>query len=224
MTSAELAERLGRYRTQIETSAFGLALLAIGLWAGVAAHRSAGALAIEASRLQAQVARLERWRVQFRQATAGETSDWQRIDAALARLGVQPQERVTIAQVVARAGEDAGLADVRVRFVSPDSIGEQLAGRAARVGTHGFRPATFGLALSGSGSYDALVRFIGTLPPSVMVRQLSSSRANTTVVHAVVLSVFESVENNESGPTAVPMGSDDAARGLRRSGGVAPSE
>jgi hypothetical protein len=224
MTSAEMMERLSRYRTQIETSAFGLALLVIGGWTGVAAHRSAGALAIEASQLQAQVSRIERWRSQFRQASAGETSDWQRIDAALNGLGVRPQERVTIAQVVARAGEEAGLADVRVRFVAPDSSAEQAASRTAQVGVHSFRQAPFGLAISGRGSYAALVRFIGTLPPSVMVRQLSSSRASTMVVHAVVLSVFESVETNESGPSAVPMGGDDAARGVRRSAHVAPSE
>ncbi len=223
MTMAEVRANLARYRAQLEVVVFGIALAAIGLWTGVAAHRSRMALAKDAELLQAQVARNERWRSEFRAPSAAEMQQWRQAESALSGLGVSSAERITIAQVVARIGEESGLADLRVRFTLSDTAGIATA-PVEQVGAHQFHPAPYRLVVTGSGPYDAFVRFIGSLPPSVTVAQLSSTRSAVGIQHRVVLSVIESVESNGSGSTAIRPGGDGAARGARRGARISPGD
>jgi hypothetical protein len=223
MTADELKASFARYRPQLEVVVFGVALMAIGAWVGVTAHRSRAMLAKDADVLQAQVARNERWRSEYRPPSAAEMEQWRQAESALGRLGVTSAERITVAQVVARAAEESGLSGVRVRF----SVADTAAAAAApveQVGTHKFHPAPYRLVVSGLGPYDAFVRFVGSLPPSVSVQQLSSSRAAGGIVHQLVLSVIESVESNGSGSTAIRPGGDGAARGARRGARITPGD
>lgn len=223
MTIGDLKASLSRYRAQLEVVAFGIALAALGLWTGISAHRSRVGLAKDAELLQAQVARNERWRSEFRPPSAAEMQQWRQAESALARLGVSSAERITIAQVVARTGEESGLADLRVRFTLSDTAGIATA-PVEQVGAHQFHPAPYRLVVTGSGPYDAFVRFVGSLPPSVSVSQLSSTRAAVGIQHRVVLSVIETVESNGSGSTAIRPGGDGAARGARRGARITPGD
>ncbi len=222
MTLDQVKAIVIRYRDQIEVVAFGAALLAMGSWIGLSASRARATLAKDAAVLQAEVSRNDRWRSEFRPPSVSEMERWRQAEAALRRLGVRPEERITIAQVVARTGEETGLDEVRVRFVPADTTGGPAP--VEQVGRHQFRAASYRLVITGRGSFDAFVRLVGSLPPAVSVQELSSSRKPSGIVHNIVLSVIESVESNGPGSTAIRPGGDGAARGARRGTRIAPGD
>ena len=188
----------------------GLALAVLGGWVGLSAQRARTRLTLDAIRLESDAARLEQWRREFRPVSATEAMRWRLVDANLTSLGVASSERVLVAETVARAAEEAGMVDVRVRFTAGDSS-QGVAAREQRMGTRTLHPASYGLALHARGSYEGLVRLIGALPPSVAVWRVTSTREDGVIAHALALAVFEAVDGNGSANTTIRSGGDDAA-------------
>jgi hypothetical protein len=184
----------------------GLALAVLGGWVGLSAQRARARLTTDATRLESDAARLEQWRREFRPVSATEATSWRLVDANLASLGVAPSERVTVAERVARAAEEAGMVEVRVRFTAGDS--NQA---VQRMGARAPHPASYGLTLNARGSYEGLVRLIGALPTSVAVWRVTSTREGGAIAHALALAVFEAVDGNGSANTTIRSGGDDAA-------------
>ena len=196
MTRLELWERIVSRRAVVGVLAVGIALVTVGGWVGLSAQRARGRLAVDAARLEGEVARLDRWQREFRPVSLSEAAGWRPVEASLASLGVAPSEQVTLAHAVARAAEEAGFTEVRVRFTTRDS-GQVVAQRPDRLGRRTLQPASYGLSMNARGSYEGLVRLIGALPPSVAVWRVTAMKDGGAVAYTRALAVFEAVESNE---------------------------
>ena len=128
------------------------------------------------------------WRRRYRPAVAAESIGWQRAWMEVRDLGVVGDERVAITQRVARAAEFAGLRTVRVLIGDPDTTGSD-----ARLSTSGVRrePAPFGLVVECRGDLQAVIAFLGALPPSVAVTTMRLVRQDRPGRHRLTLAVYE---------------------------------
>jgi hypothetical protein len=106
----------------------------------------------------------------------------------LQALGVIGDERLTLTHAVARAAEEAGLRDVKVIIDLPDTTGSD-----ARLSTEGVRrqSAPFGLMVECRGNLQAIVTFLGALPPSVAPINLNLVRQEGRARHRLLLAVYE---------------------------------
>lgn len=128
------------------------------------------------------------WRRRFQPAVAAESIAWQRAWMEVRDLGIAGDERLDVTRQVARAAEFAGLRNVRVLIGEPDTTGSD-----ARLSTRDVRrqPAPFGLAVECRGNLQAIIAFIGGLPPSVAVSSIRLVRQDQPGSHRITLAVYE---------------------------------
>lgn len=172
--------------TRLIAAAIGIALFA---WVGVRASRAGHARRLELRKAEATLATFAEWQRRYRPAVAAESIAWRRTWMELQDMGVVGDERLALTQAVARAAEFAGLRDVRVIIDNaPDTTGSD-----ARLSTEGVRrqSAPFGLLVECRGNLQAIVNFLGDLPPSVAPTGLSLARQEGRARHRVTLAVFE---------------------------------
>ena len=172
--------------TRLIAAALGIVLLG---WAGVRSSRAGHARRLELRNAEATLATFAEWQRRYRPAVAAESIAWSRTWMELRDLGVVGDERLALTQTVARAAEFAGLRDVRVIIEnSPDTTGSD-----ARLSTEGVRrqSAPFGLLVECRGNLQAVVNFLGELPPSVAPIGLSLARQDGRARHRVTLAVYE---------------------------------
>jgi hypothetical protein len=200
--------------TQLVTAAIGIALLA---WAGVGASRIGDARRAELRQADSVLTTFADWRRRYKPVVAAESIAWGRTRLEVERLGVIGDERLSLTRALTQAAEAAGLRDVRVRIRPPDTTGS-----AERLSTEGVlrRAAPFGLSVEGRGSLQAMVAFLGELPPSVAPTELVLVRQDGRARHRLTLAVYEIEFPN--GPSSVwtPQERSDSRRvGAGRVGG-----
>ena len=181
--------------TRLVAATLGIALLA---WAGLSAARAGAAHRAENAKLQGVLTTFEGWRRQFRPAVAAESIAWRRTMLQLQGLGVVGDERLSLTRALTQAAEAAGLGDVRVWVQGPDTTGS-----AERLSTEGVlrQSAPFGLSVECRGNLQAVVTFLGELPPSVAPTQLILVRQDGRARHRLTLAVYELEFAN--GPTSL---------------------
>lgn len=171
--------------TRLAAAVLGTALLA---WTGLEASRRGNARRAEVTRAEALLSDFARLRQQYRPAVAAESISWRRTWGALQSLGVAGDERLALTRSVSRAAESAGLRDVRVLIGPSDTTG--LEGRLSSGGIER-KPATFSLVIEGRGGMRPVIAFIGALPPSVAVTQVSLARHDERGQNRISLAVYE---------------------------------
>jgi hypothetical protein len=183
--------------TRIAAAALGIALLA---WGGLHASRVGDARAAELRTARATLATFAEWQRRYQPAVAAESIAWRRTWLELQDLGVVGDERLALTRSVARAAEVAGLRDVRVLIQGPDTTGSD-----ERLSTEGVRrqSAPFGLQVECRGNLQAVVAFLGALPPSVAATDLSLVRQDGRARHRVTLAVYELQFSNGSPSTSL---------------------
>jgi hypothetical protein len=196
--------------TRLVAAALGIALFA---WSGMQASRARAATQAEVRRADSVLAMFAEWRRRYRPAVAAESIAWRRTWLDLQGLGVSGDERLALTRAVTRAAEAAGLRDVRVLIGLPDTTGS-----AERLSTEGVlrQSAPFSLSVEGRGNLQALVNFLGELPPSVAPTQLILLRQDGRARHRLVLAVYETEFPN--GPTTLRTPLERSAPGARASG------
>ena len=169
---------------------FAVVAAALLAWTAVRVTRTGNAHRAALRDARTTLAALAGWRRGYRPPVAAESLAWRRTLLEVNELGIAGDERLALTQAISRSAEAAGLRDVRVRVVPPDTTGSE-----ARLSTEGVRrqPAPFGLLVECRGTLQAIVNLLGQLPPSVaatsveLVRQDGGGRAR----HRLVLAVYE---------------------------------
>lgn len=190
---------------------------ALLIWAGVRVVCADAVRRAELKRAETTLATFSDWRQRYRPAVAAESIAWRRTLMELQALGVMGDERLALTQVVGRAAEAAGLRNVRVLIVGPDTSGS-----AERLSTEGVRrqPAAFGLVVECRGNLQGIANFLGELPPSVAPISLSLVRQDGRARHRVLLAVYELQFSNGPVSLSTPLERGDSRRlGLGRVGG-----
>jgi hypothetical protein len=195
--------------TRLAAAAIGIGVLA---WSGVSASRAGHARRLELQKANATLATFADWQRRYEPAVAAESIAWRRTWMELQDLGVVGDERLALTQAVARAAELAGLRDVRVTIESdPDTTGSD-----ERLSTSEVRRASapFGLLVECRGNLQAIVNFLGDLPPSVAPTGLSLARQDGRARHRLTIAVYELQFANVPAPVWSP-----AERGASRAVG-----
>jgi hypothetical protein len=166
----------------------GVLSIAILAWAGVRAWRLDNTRRDDLRRAEATLTTFAALRQRYEPAVAAESIAWRRTWLQLQELGVGPDERLSLTQRVARAAESAGLRSVRVHIEPADTAGLQ-----ARPSTEGVQSklASYSLRVECRGSLEAVLGFLGQLPPSVAPTQLSLVRQDGRSPHRISLAVYE---------------------------------
>jgi hypothetical protein len=180
--------------TRLAAAIIGIGVL---MWAGLAASRAGSARRAELRQAQSVLATFADWRRRYQPAVAAESIAWRRTMLEIQALGVVGDERLGLARALSRAAETAGLRDVRVIIQPADTTGS-----AERLSTEGVQrlPASFGLAVECRGNLQAIVSFLGELPPSVAPTQLILLRQDGRARHRITLAVYE-LEFSNGPPT-----------------------
>ena len=181
--------------TRLAAAVLGIAILT---WGGLSASRAGDARRAELKQLQGVLTTFEGWRRQFRPAVAAESIAWRRTELQLQNLGVVGDERLALTRAITQAAEAAGLTDVRVWVQGPDTTGS-----AERLSTEGVlrQAAPFGLSVECRGNLQAVVAFLGELPPAVAPTQLILARQDGRARHRLTLAVYQLEFAN--GPTSL---------------------
>lgn len=200
--------------TRLAAAALGAVLL---LWSGVRVSRADSARQAELKRAQATLATFAEWKRRYEPAVAAESIAWRRTLMELQALGVIGDERLALTKSVSRAAEAAGLRDVKVLIDAPDTTGSD-----ARLSTVGVRrqAAPFGLVVECRGNLQAIVSFLGELPPSVAPTNLNLVRQDGRARHRLLLAVYELQFSNGSASLSTPLERSNPRRvGVGRVGG-----
>src|SRR6058998_147365 len=192
--------------TRLVAALVGTFLLA---WAGFRVTRAGAARRSDLRRAEATLATFADWRRRYEPAVAAESIAWRRTLMELQALGVIGDERLALTQMVSRAAEVAGLRDVRVVIDLPDTTASD-----ARLSTEGVRRhlAPFGLVVECRGNLQAVVAFLGELPPSVAPTNLSLVRQDGRARHRLALAVYELQFSNGPPPLWSPLERGDPRR------------
>lgn len=164
-----------------------LAALLLG-WTALRVTKAGDAHRAALRDVRASLAAIQAWRGDFRAAAPAESLTWRRATVEAQELGVAGDERLALTQAIARTAEAAGLRDVRVRAVPPDTTGAE-----ARLSSEGVlrQPAPFGLLVECRGSLQAVVTLLGQLPPSVAATSIELVRQDGRARHRLMLAVYE---------------------------------
>lgn len=168
-----------------------LALLMVAIFSmSVAkmANKRVAALRGEAEQLSAVRTSVERWQTSFETATPEENADWDNVQKRLQLLGVSPNDRLTLAQLVAQRAQDASGQNVIVKFTTADNAGAVTRSTSKM----SFSSASYGLSMQITGDLEAVVDAIYSLPLSVDLSSVDIKRGDSGQATAnVSLIVFE---------------------------------
>jgi hypothetical protein len=174
-----------------------LVSIAVLTWTGFRSARAAGERRVALTRAKTELAGFEDLRTRYAPAIAAESLSWRQTWVGLRDIGVLGSDRLGLTGTVSRVAEESGLRDVRVLIGPPDTTGVE-----ARLSTGGIqrKSAPFGLLVEARGGMQAVISFIGRLPPSVAVTQLSLVQQNGGRRHRISLAVYELEFTNGSPP------------------------
>jgi hypothetical protein len=180
---------LGKVDPAITRLVAGILAITVLGWAGLRAAQR-GAVARSGLRgAETTLAAFADLRRRYTPAVAAESIAWRRTWMELQALGVVGDERLATTQGVAQAAEFAGLRDVRVHIISPDTTGSEARLSSGGVGR---KSAAFGLMVEGNGGLGSVIGFLGQLPSSVSPTSLSAvRRTGSGARHRITLAVYE---------------------------------
>ena len=186
---ARLRALFGRSQYLLTVGGLAALTVAAAAWVAIPARKQAALLSAEAARLQAVIASSNSWVMQFQPATSEEAVLWQNSTFEIQALGVRPSERVTLAQVIARRADEAGLGSAHIRFLPADAAAQPPPRQVAGIT---FNPAPYRIQVTGAGSFGTVGSLIGALPPAVDLRSVNLARESSDrVTSSLTLSVFE---------------------------------
>jgi hypothetical protein len=191
----EWIKLLRRDRPAVERVMIALLSLVVAAVLGVMARRRDRPLRQELVGLHASAQKIEDFRAAYRPTPDSALDRATRAVDSL-NVGILAGARLPLAQAVAQVAETAGLAGVRVRFGTPDSlfIPPRTAGDAAKV-----EPATYTIVLGGQGSFAALLTLLNSLPPSVAVVRIGAENSKSAAQFRITLAVYEVPDVNQRG-------------------------
>lgn len=165
------------------------------LWVGRDAYKQAAELSAQGQALESRRKSADVWLRTLQPATSAESQDWFRIQSALQQLGASPDSRLTLLEVISRRAERAGLGNVHVALLPPDSV-PQIPREGAPPVT--IKVADYGILVEFKGSFAATRTFLASLPPTVGVQRLTISRSGPATGTRAVLTVYEAVVDGPS--------------------------
>lgn len=190
---AQLRALFAKHGYPIVLGGVTLVTVVAAAWVAIPARKERALLAAEDARLAALIKSSNLWVTQFEPASNEEAAIWQETASQVDALGVRPSERLTLAQIVSRRAEDAGISGTHIKFVPIDPATGVPARQVAGIT---FNSAPYKLEVTGSGSVSALSRFLETLPPAVQVQAVNLTQGGAGVSTALSLSVFEPAGGN----------------------------
>ena len=194
--------------TRLAAALLGTLVLAV---AGTRASRAGDERRAALREARATLATFADWRNRYQPAVAAESIAWRRAWMEVRDLGILGDERLAVTQHVARAAEFAGLHSVRVLIEEPDTTGSDARLSTSEVRRRG---APFSLVVECRGSFQSILAFLGSLPPSVAATTLSLVRQDGNARHRLSLAVYElDFENAPPVPAAAPVSVAPVERG-----------
>jgi hypothetical protein len=189
---SSLGQELARWKREHPTRLLSLGgaivVLAASGWVGAKSRAATLSLAAKQAAWRSSAEQLATVTQQFRTPSSSETASLLAESGRVTALGVQPADRVSLMELVARAADASMLTDVHVTFrTGIDSV--LIAPRI--IGGSTISPASYGIVIDCSGSFAGVVQFVSSLPPSVSVSRLSASRHGDRATYHVLLSVYE---------------------------------
>lgn len=213
MATALTPRRAVAVPPQLSLMAAAIVASALLGWSGLRTTRLEAARRVELRRAQNALDDFAALRGRYEPAVAAESIAWRRAWMELRELGIAGDERLGLTQRVARAAEVTGLREVRVHIHDSDTTGAQ-----ARPSSEGVQSqsAPFSLLVECKGGLDAVLAFLGQLPPSVAPTTLSLVRQDGRGPHRISLAVYELTFSNGE-----PPGWSSTERGNAGAGGLA---
>lgn len=146
------------------------ALVILALLSAYSVGRSSMAAAArhdaEARRLSAVSAGVDRWTDRIQAAAPAESALWLESERALGAITSAGTDPTTIARLVAGRAEEAGITNLGLRLVDPDSVSPPP---PLDVGEWRIRPGHSAVNASFAGDWSAIMGLLGSLPPQVAV-------------------------------------------------------
>ena len=174
---------------RVQSPALGLAAVGLGAFValGLHARKQGEPLRTELAALQSAQAEVSTFRTAF-------SSSSPEHDLRIAQLvdslsfAVPREQRVALARQIAAEAEAVGLADVRVRFATPDSAAapERPALLRSPVAT-----ADYSIAIECHGGLASVLSLVNRLPTSVAVQRIVGTDVNGRSRFHLALAVFE---------------------------------
>jgi hypothetical protein len=167
-----------------------VATLVIGLsaWIGIRARAAESMLSARLATWEVSARELATVQQQFRAPTAKESAALIAESSRMSALGVPPDEKLNLVDMLGRLAEACALQTVRVNVVPVPDSGfvpqRQVFGNSVK-------PATYAVAVEFAGSFSNAQKFVSSLPPSVTLLRLGAARQRTGAIYQLILSVYE---------------------------------
>lgn len=187
ITKADLQEAARRHRLLGEV--VGVSLLAIVVYVsiGISARRRTAPIRPEVAKLNSAVAEVSQFRAAFKPSSPEQDVRMLNVPDSLS-VALPRDQRVSLAQQIAERAERAGLSDVRVKFVLPDSA---AAPDRPDLMSTSVTVADYTMSVECNGGFAEMLSLINHLPPSLAVQRITANRTKTGTQYHLILAVFE---------------------------------
>jgi len=167
-----------------------VAVLIVGLavWTGMRARATAAEVAARRSGWEATAAQLAIVQQQFKAPTSTEASILIGEANRMSALGVPPDEKLNLVDMLGHLAEAFSLSSVRVTVV-PRSDSAVVPARQI-VGSS-IKPAAYSIAVEFVGRFADAQKFVSSLPPSVSLYRFNAARRDSGTFYQLILSVYE---------------------------------
>jgi hypothetical protein len=172
------------HRFWIECSTLTLLGLVAALSSGLAALERAEALRERTAETGRVRRAMVRWTTELHPPTPRESLAWRESERMLLALGVEAEEPLSLARLISQRAEEVGVADVRIRLASGDSL---VTPPPLEAGSVVVESGPHGLVVDFSGSMSEVIGFLGSLPPQVRVGSMRVTAEDPGVRASVVL-------------------------------------
>lgn len=172
------------HRFWLECSTLTLLGMVAALSWGLAAMERAETLRERTAEMERVRRAMARWTTELHPPTPHESLAWKQSERMLLSLGAEAEEPLSLARLVSQRAEEVGVADVRIRLASGDSVAAPPPLDAGSVVVE-FGPQ--GLVVDFSGSMSEVIGFLGSLPPQVGVASMRLTAQDPGVRASVVL-------------------------------------
>lgn len=196
MTSQDLRATFRANRVAMEVTGLALLAIIVALLLGEKAKGQRAQDEITQRRLATTYEQMQQVQRGFQPGTPVEAGRWKLL-ADSQWLAISHTQRLSLAQRVTLAAENAGLQNVKVRFGPADSSGA-LVPRPA-VGGRAVSAANYTLVIDCEGGFARLLTFVNYIPAVVSIQHVSAARVGPATRYRVTLAVYEVANASQSG-------------------------
>ena len=196
MTGQDLRTVFRTNRGAMEVTGLAVLAIVVALVLGVKAKGQRAQDEIMERRMSATYDQIQQVQRGFQAGTPLEVDRWKRL-ADSQSVAISHAQRLSLAQRVTLAAQNAGLQNVRVRFGPADSSGA-LAVRPA-VGGRTVSAANYTLVIECEGGFARLLTFVNYIPAVVSIQHVSAARFGSATMYRVTLAVYEVANASQSG-------------------------